>query len=89
MGTMFRGTADPLNDIKQDDTVRNEGQVDGVLEYDTAIGGSNTVPLIDIARIENVGFADLKKDIKVGKSVSGEFGDASVELPSPTPRPRR
>lgn len=80
MDTMFRGATDTLARFKQDDVVRIYGQVAGAQEYDTLIGGRNTVPLIDIAKIENVGFADLKGDVKVGKVMRGEYGEVTVEL---------
>lgn len=80
MNTMFRGAPGTLADFKQDDVVRIYGQVVGAKEYETLIGGQNTVPLIDIARIENVGFADLKSDVKVGRVIHGEYGDTTVEV---------
>lgn len=80
MDTMFRGAPETLANFKQDDVVRIHGQVDGSQEYETLIGGQNAVPLIDVARIENVGFADLKGDVKVGRVVRGEYGDTTVEV---------
>lgn len=80
MDTMFRGAPDTLAKFKQDDVVRIYGQVAGAQEYDTLVGGRNAVPLIDIAKIENVGFADLKGDVKVGKVIRGEYGEVTVEL---------
>ena len=80
MDTMFRGAPASLGEFNEDDVVRIHGQVAGTQEYDTLIGGQNTVPLIDIAKIEKVGFADLKSDVKVGRVIRGEYGETTVKL---------
>ena len=80
MDTMFRAAPDTLTDFKQDDIVRVHGEVTGSQEYETLIGGQNAVPLIDIAKIENVGPADLKGDVKIGRLIRGEYGEATLEV---------
>ncbi|WP_246633257.1 PASTA domain-containing protein [Pseudonocardia nigra] len=53
--TVLSGTTEGLRDIVVDDLFRAEVTVGGTLSYDTTIGGSTTVPVLQIDAITRIG----------------------------------
>lgn len=66
--------------IAEGDVLRVEGVVDGVLDYETLIGGNNSVPAVTAVTVEKVGYLDLTPDVALGEPVPAEYGGADVEL---------
>lgn len=79
--TMFEGDPKLLKGFKAEDVVRVEGVVAGSVQYENTIGGGTDAVVIHVSRIEKVGFADLRKDVKILKRTQpDEFGDSIVEI---------
>ncbi|MFC5379313.1 DUF4190 domain-containing protein [Aquipuribacter nitratireducens] len=73
-------SGDAGSQLAEGDVLRVEGVVEGVLDYDTLVGGSNSVPSVTAVSIENVGLADLSGDVTLGDLEAGEYGGAEVEV---------
>lgn len=74
----FVGDEELLGDVVAGDVLKIHAVVTGSLEYETQIGGVATVPVLDIARLKEVGFVDLAKDVKLGTVQVNEFGWVSL-----------
>jgi hypothetical protein len=64
--SLFVGDEAELDDVVAGDVLKVHAVVTGSLEYETQLGGVATVPVLEIARLEDVGFADLSKDVTLG-----------------------
>lgn len=60
--------------------LRVEGVVDGSLEYETLVGGDNSVPDVRALSIETVGYADVSGDVSLGQPAFVEYGGANVDV---------
>lgn len=67
-----------LSGIVAGDVLKVYAVVAGSLEYETQIGGATTVPLLAIAKVEDVGYADLSKDVVLGAPARDEFGYLTI-----------
>jgi hypothetical protein len=76
--TILSGDEAVLNDVVAGDVLEVHAVVAGAVDYETQIGGSTTVPLLAVAQVENVGFADLSKDVKLGTPSRDEFGYVTI-----------
>ena len=52
----------------------------GSLELETTLGGVSTVPVLTIAQVEDVGFADLSKDFTVGAAELNQLGFVTLPV---------
>lgn len=77
--TILSGEAAVLDEVVAGDILKVHAVVAGAVDYDTQLGGSTTVPLLAVAKVENIGFADLSKDVKIGKPARDEFGYVKIE----------
>lgn len=55
-----------LDGVEAGDVLKVHAVVDGTLKYRNQIGGVSTVPALTVAKIEDVGLADLSKDVEFG-----------------------
>ncbi|MFD2792172.1 DUF4190 domain-containing protein [Promicromonospora vindobonensis] len=55
-----------LDDVVAGDVLKVHAVVTGSMEYETQLGGVATVPVLEIAQLKDVGFADLRKDVTLG-----------------------
>lgn len=69
-----------LTDVTLGDVLKVYAVVDGSVDYETMVGGATTAPMLRVAAIENVGFRDLKADVKVGEMTRDEYGYVSVPV---------
>lgn len=79
--TIFQGDPKLLADLGEDDIVKVHGVVAGSTRYDTAIGGTATATIIHVAKVEDVGFADLTEDVTIlERSKPDEWGESKVKV---------
>lgn len=79
--TIFQGDPALLKDLGNEDIVKVHGVIAGAEEYETMIGGTATAIIVHVSKIENVGFADLTKDIKIlERSKPDEYGESTVKV---------
>ena len=76
--SLFVGDEALLDDVATGDVLRIHAVVTGSLEYETQLGGVATVPVLEIAQLKDVGFADLSKDVKLGTAEANELGWVSL-----------
>ncbi|MFJ3405060.1 DUF4190 domain-containing protein [Promicromonospora sp. NPDC090134] len=55
-----------LGGVEAGDVLKVHAVVDGSFTYENQIGGASTVPALTVAKIEDVGLADLGKDVEFG-----------------------
>ncbi|MEV0889977.1 DUF4190 domain-containing protein [Promicromonospora sp. NPDC050262] len=55
-----------LDGVEAGDVLKIHAVVDGSFTYENQIGGASTVPALTVAKIEDVGLADLSKDVEFG-----------------------
>ena len=76
--SLFVGDEALLDGVVAGDVLKLHAVVTGSLEYETQLGGVATVPVLEIAQLEDVGFADLSKDVKLGTAEVNELGWVSL-----------
>lgn len=79
--TIFVGDPDLFKDLGEEDIVKVHGVIAGAEQYDTAIGGTATAIVVHVSSVENVGLADLTKDIKIlERSKPDEYGESTIKV---------
>jgi hypothetical protein len=78
--SVFIGEEPLLDGVETGDVLRIHAVVSDSLEYKTQLGGVSTIPALTIAQVEDVGFADLTKDIRLGAAKRNELGFISVPV---------
>lgn len=76
--TLLIGDEVLLDGVETGDVLKVHAVVTGSVEYETQVGGTATVPVLVIAQLEDVGYADLSKDVTLGTTVSTEIGWAQI-----------
>ncbi|WP_369374067.1 hypothetical protein AB1046_07930 [Promicromonospora sp. Populi] len=76
--TLLIGDEALLDGVETGDVLKVHAVVTGSFEYETQVGGTATVPVLVIAQLEDVGYADLSKDVTLGTTVSTEIGWAQI-----------
>lgn len=71
---VFVGQEAALTAVRSGDVLRIHAVVTSSMELDTRLGGTSTVPVLTVARFEDVGFADLSKDFTVGTAARDQIG---------------
>ncbi|MFI6428089.1 DUF4190 domain-containing protein [Promicromonospora sp. NPDC050880] len=70
---VFVGQEAALAAVRAGDVLRIHAVVTGSMELDTRLGGTSTVPVLTIARTEDVGFVDLGKDFTIGAAARDQI----------------
>ncbi|MFD2029054.1 DUF4190 domain-containing protein [Promicromonospora aerolata] len=78
--TVFVGDEALLDGVSAGDVLKIHAVVVGSLEYENQLGGVATVPVLDIARFKDVGYADLSKDVELGSTVRDQLGWVSLPV---------
>ncbi|MDR7385030.1 DUF4190 domain-containing protein [Promicromonospora iranensis] len=79
-GSVFIGEEPLLGGVQEDDVLKIHAEVSGSLELETQLGGVSRVPVLIITKVEDVGFADLRKDFTVGAAETDQLGILSVPV---------
>lgn len=76
----FVGEEALLEGVEQGDVLKIHAEVTDSLELETRLGGTSTVPFLTIARIEDVGLADLSTDFALGAAERDALDILSVPV---------
>ncbi|MFD6446134.1 DUF4190 domain-containing protein [Promicromonospora sp. NPDC060204] len=63
---VFIGEEALLDGVESGDVLKIHAVVQGGFTYENQIGGVSTVPALNVAKLEDVGMADLSKDVELG-----------------------
>jgi hypothetical protein len=78
--SVFIGDEAVLAGVAEGDVLEVYAEVADTMELETNLGGVSTVPVLTIARFEDVGLADLSKDFALGAPELDQIGILSVPV---------
>lgn len=77
---VFVGEEPTLRGVEAGDVLKVHAVVTDAMELETDLGGVSTVPVLTVARIKDVGLADLSKDFALGTATRDQLGILSVPV---------